>query len=183
MERIKLNEMIKISMMTVFIVICAWITIPFTVPFTMQTFGIFLSLMLLGGRNGTISIIIYILLGIIGLPVFSGFNSGIGCIMGPTGGYIAGFVLCGLIYWMITDRINKTAVQYIALAAGLIVCYIVGTLWFIYIGTEVGDTGFVQAFAVCVLPYIPFDILKLFLAGYIVKKTKKFVVKQNYIGG
>ena len=183
MRKITLNEMIKISIMTVVIIICAWITIPFAVPFTMQTFGIFLTLMLLGGRNGTISIVIYILLGMIGLPVFSGFNSGIGCMMGPTGGYIAGFVLCGLIYWMISAKIDKPAVRYIALAAGLIACYIVGTLWFIYIGTEGDNTVFIPAFVVCVLPYIPFDILKLFLSGYIVKRIKKFVVNQNYIGG
>ena len=175
MERIKLNEMIKISMMTVVIIICAWITIPFAVPFTMQTFGIFLTLMLLGGKNGTVSIVIYILLGMIGLPVFSGFNSGIGCMMGPTGGYIAGFVLCGLIYWMITVKAEKTAVRYIALAIGLLICYTVGTMWLIYVGTGAETMRFMQAFTVCVLPYIPFDILKLFLAGYIAKRLKRYI--------
>ena len=74
------------ALMAVVLCICSWITVPFAVPFTMQTFAVFCSLLLLGGKLGTLSIGVYILLGMVGLPVFSGFRGGIGHIIGPTGG-------------------------------------------------------------------------------------------------
>lgn len=76
----------------VLIAVCSWITIPMAVPFTMQTFAVFLTLSLLGGRRGTAAIAAYVLLGAVGLPVFSGFSGGFGVLLGATGGYIAGFV-------------------------------------------------------------------------------------------
>ena len=81
------------------IAICAWITVPAAVPFTLQTFAVFCVLGLLGGKRGTVAILVYILLGAVGLPVFSGFNGGIGALLGTTGGYILGFIFIGLIYW------------------------------------------------------------------------------------
>ena len=80
--------------------VCSWISIPATVPFTLQTFAVFCSLGLLGGRRGTAAILVYLLLGALGVPVFAGFSGGIGILFGTTGGYLLGFILMGLIYWL-----------------------------------------------------------------------------------
>ena len=78
------------------IAVCAWISIPAEVPFTLQTFAIFAVCGLLGGRRGTVSVLVYLLLGAVGLPVFSGFRGGLGALLGTTGGYILGFLALAL---------------------------------------------------------------------------------------
>ena len=91
-RKLTVKDMAQVGMMTALLVVCAWVTIPFTIPFTLQTFGVFMSLRLLGGRRGTAAIGLYILLGIAGVPVFSGFGAGFGVIAGPTGGYLIGYI-------------------------------------------------------------------------------------------
>ena len=90
-----------IAMFVAVMTICSWISIPLTVPITLQTFAIFVTCGVLGGCDGTIAVCIYIMLGIIGLPVFSGFTGGPAKLLGPTGGYIIGFILTALVMWVI----------------------------------------------------------------------------------
>lgn len=91
----KTQTLTRTAMGAVIIALCAWISIPAAVPFTLQTFGIFLVLAVLGARQGSAAVIVYILLGLVGLPVFAGFSGGPGALLGPTGGYIVGFALIG----------------------------------------------------------------------------------------
>ena len=84
--KLSAKDMAQIGMMTALMAVCAWITVPFTIPFTLQTFGVFVTLRLLEGRRGTFAIALYILLGAVGVPVFSGFGAGGGVLAGPTGG-------------------------------------------------------------------------------------------------
>ena len=92
--------MVLCSLLAALTAICAWIAIPLPgISFTMQTFAVLLTLGLLGGRWGSISILLYLLLGIVGLPVFSGFRGGAAALLDPTGGFIWGFPVCGLVYW------------------------------------------------------------------------------------
>ncbi|MEI3229118.1 MAG: biotin transporter BioY [Lachnospiraceae bacterium] len=93
--RNKTRDMVYIAIFAVLIAICSWISIPTTVPFTLQTFAVFLAVGVLGGKRGTLSILIYLLLGAIGVPVFAGFTGGIGIVLGTTGGYIIGFLFSG----------------------------------------------------------------------------------------
>ena len=95
-QNITVRDMAYIALMAVVIALCSWISVPAAVPFTMQTFAVFCALLLLGGRRGTFAVALYILLGAFGLPVFSGFRGGIGALLGPTGGYIVGFLLCAV---------------------------------------------------------------------------------------
>ena len=95
-------EMTFIAIFVVLIAICSWISIPTAVPFTLQTFAISMTVLMLGGRRGTISILVFILLAAIGVPVLSGFSGGLGVLLGPTGGYILGFLLTALVYWLLT---------------------------------------------------------------------------------
>lgn len=173
----RIVDMSLIAMFAVIIAACSWISIPMTVPFTLQTFGIFCALGMLGGKKGTLSVLIYILLGTIGVPVFAGFSSGVGVLFGTTGGYIVGFLLSGLIYWLITKIFgNKTLTMVLAMVAGLVVCYAFGTAWFMFVyAKNSGAIGLATALGWCVIPFIIPDLLKLALAVVISNRVKKHV--------
>ena len=165
------------AIMAVVICICSWITVPFTIPFTMQTFAVFCALLLLGGKLGTLSVVIYILMGMVGLPVFSGFRGGIGHILGPTGGYLIGFVFSGLFYILFEPFISKNEKLKIPVLAGcLILCYLIGTLWFKAVYSAAGtDYGFLKILSICVFPFIIPDALKLLLSFFVSGRVKKHI--------
>ena len=166
-------ELAYIALGAALIAVCAWITIPFTVPFTMQLFAVFFVLTVLGGRNGTIAIAVYLLLGSIGIPVFSEFKGGFGVLIGMTGGYLVGMLLIGLVYWLITKLLKPSVwTELIAFAIGLILCYAFGTLWF---STLNGEKSFYASLAVCVVPFILPDILKLALAYFVGRKLRPLI--------
>ena len=165
-KKFKTVDLAYVALGAVLIALCSWISIPSAVPFTMQTFAVFFILPALGGKRGTASIAVYILLGAIGVPVFSNFNSGIGFLLGNTGGYIVGFVFMGIIYWLIVGILGKKLwTQILALVIGLIVCYAFGTLWFmmVYIKAK-GTVALGAVLGWCVIPFIIPDIIKLGLA-------------------
>ena len=157
--------------------VCSWISIPAAVPFTMQTFGVFLAVGLLGGRNGTLAVSIYILLGAAGLPVFSGFTGGIGHLFGATGGYIIGFVFSALLMWLMERMMGRSIKVLVAsMIAGLLVCYAFGTAWFIVIYTrDTGSIGVLTALTWCVFPYIIPDALKILLAAVMTRRLRPLI--------
>ncbi len=175
----KIYDMILVSLFAVFIAICSWITVPTVVPFTLQTFGVFCALGILGGKRGTLSIVVYLILGFIGLPVFSGFKTGAGTLLGATGGYVIGFVFIGIAYWLITKLFgNKPLVSAVAMSIGLILCYVFGTAWFVFVYAGNGTLNFSKALTICVLPFLIPDVLKLVAATVIVKFfSEKLVIK------
>lgn len=181
MSNRKIKDIVLISLFSAIIVVCSFITIPAAIPFTLQTFAVFLCLNILGAKKGIISILIYIFLGVVGLPVFSNFNGGIGALLNVTGGYIVGFIFSALIFWVITSVFNKKSRKIINLIAsfmGLIVCYIFGTLWYILLFIKNGEAiNFISAFTICVLPFIIPDILKIVLSVVISEKINKFITK------
>ena len=155
------------SLFAALLAACAWLSIPLgDVAVTMQTFGVALALLLLGGKWGTVSIGIYLLLGAVGLPVFSGFRGGIGMLAGVSGGFLWGFLISGLVYWGL-ERLGKLP----AMAAGLLACYICGCGWFyLYAG---GGLGLILLR--CVLPFLIPDALKLWLAFSLSRRLKKVI--------
>lgn len=165
-----LKELVYTALTVALMSVCAWITIPFfAVPFTMQTFAVFAALMLLGGVRGTIAVAVYLALGAVGAPVFSGFRGGIGALVGPTGGYLFGFLITALCYLACEKLIKTKKAEYPALVVGLILCYLCGTLWFAAVGTK----DFVSALSICVLPFILPDLIKLTLAFFLVRRLRK----------
>jgi len=158
--------------MAAVICICSWISIPMPVPFTLQTFGVSAALFLLGGRLGTVSIAIYILAGAAGLPVFAGFQGGPGHLLGPTGGYIIGFIFQGLVYWT-GGRYVSGKGRYFLQLAGLVLCYLFGTIWYNIIAG--GSRSLPAVLGVCVLPYVIPDMLKLWLACLVTGRIKKHI--------
>lgn len=172
---INVRSIALIGMMVAVMAVCSWISIPSIVPFTLQTFAIFLSIALLGGARGTISVLVYILLGAIGLPVFAGFSGGIGTLLGATGGYIIGFLATALIMWGIEKLFGKNIVIFILSAIlGSIVCYVIGTYWFIKVYTATKEAvTLTAALGWCVYPFLIPDFGKIILAAFIGKRIQK----------
>lgn len=168
----KTKDIVKTALCTAVLVISSWICIPTAVPFTLQTMGVFLALSVLGGKKGTVSILIYILCGIIGLPVFSGFRGGLSVISGPTGGYITGFIIIGLVL-CIAEKFPYKKIVVPALITGLLFCYLFGTLWFMLISKN--NCSLLSALYICVVPFIIPDIIKLFAARFIYKNLSRII--------
>ena len=149
--------MVQASLLASLTAVCAWISIPLPpMAFTLQTLGVLLTLGILGGKWGTVSILIYLLLGAAGLPVFSGFQTGAAALPGPTGGFLWGFLLAGLVYRQL-ERLGKP----IAMIAAQLTVYVCGCLWFCFYA---GDAGFITGLMICVAPYLIPDGIKLVLA-------------------
>ena len=148
--KIRTYDMAYIAVFTVLIAICSWISIPTAIPFTLQTFAIFLSVSVLGGKRGTMAVLLYVLLGAIGLPVFSGFTGGIGII----------------IMWLMESIFGKKLmVQALSMVLGLFACYAAGTMWFMSVYMKsTGPIGLTTVLGWCVVPFIIPDIIKIALA-------------------
>ena len=159
-------DMAYIAMFAVVMAVCAWISIPAAVPFTLQTLGVFLAVGMLGGKRGTLAVLIYLLLGAVGMPVFAGFNGGLGYMLGSTGGYIVGFLLSALTMWGFEAALGrKTWVLAVSMVLGLAVCYAFGTAWFMVVyARNTGAIGLMTALGWCVIPYIVPDLVKIALA-------------------
>lgn len=176
-NKLKTLDIVYIAVCAALMAICSWISIPTTVPFTLQTFAVFLAVGVLGGKLGTISVVVYILLGAIGAPVFAGFSGGFDKIIGPTGGYIIGFIFSALIMWlfeMLCGR--KLWVLAVSMVLGLIVCYAFGTAWFMIVYANNGNAvGLATALGWCVIPFIIPDVIKIALALSLTKVLRKAI--------
>lgn len=176
----KIKDMAEIALMAVVICLCSWISIPGAVPFTMQTFGVFTAVGLLGGMRGTLSVLLYLFMGAVGLPVFSGFTGGLGHLLGATGGYIAGFLFSALTMWLMEHFLGrKPWVLLLSMVTGLIVCYLFGTIWFVEVYTaHTGPMGFGAALLTCVIPYIIPDLIKIGLSFGLCRSLKKVLKRR-----
>lgn len=166
----KTYKITLIGLFTAITVVCTWITIPlpFTpVPINLATFSVMVAGAVLGPKYGSISQLIYTLIGVIGLPVFSGFSAGIGHLLGPTGGYIFGYILIALIVGKLSKKTYPKIVS--GMILGTLACYAVGSLWFMYIT----GSNLLTTFSLCVLPFIPGDVIKVLLASVIVERIPK----------
>jgi biotin transport system substrate-specific component len=173
----KTRDLVLVAMSAALISLCSWLTIPSVVPFTMQTFAVFLAVSLLGGRRGTLAVLVYILLGAAGLPVFAGFGGGLGYLLGKTGGYIIGFVGTALTMWGIARVGGRGWIaRCVGMVAGLLVCYAFGTAWFIMVYVRAsGPVALTTVLAWCVFPYILPDVLKIALALYLTGRIERHI--------
>lgn len=158
------REMVLIALMAAITCILGpfSLPIPFSpVPITFTNLVIFLSLFVLGMKNGLISYLIYFLLGLAGLPVFSGFSGGMGKVAGPTGGYLIGFFFLAVIAGLFIDHWHgKKYVAVIGMVLGMAVCYLFGTVW---LARQLG-VSFIAGLSVGVIPYLPGDAVKIIIA-------------------
>lgn len=179
------NGLMNKSQKTMQMILCAFfaaltavlsqiaLPLPFTpVPVNLATLSVFLSGALLGARFGALSQLLFVLLGGIGLPVFSQFTGGLGALAGPTGGYLIGYILASFVTGLLTQGGSNSLVQnMLSMAAGLAVCYVLGTAWFVY----VTGVGLVEALLLCILPFLPGDALKIILAASLVRRLSRWV--------
>ena len=162
------RKMVLSSLFAALIAVCSWIAVPIPpIAFTMQTFAVFLTLGVLGGRWGTASVLLYLLLGVVGLPVFSGFRGGAAALLDATGGFLWGFLAAALVYWLL-ERSGKLP----AMILGMLVCYACGCAWFTVYAGGVGFGGAVMA---CVVPYLAPDAVKIGLAYTMSKRICKHI--------
>lgn len=155
--------------------VCSQIQIPLPmIPINLALLAVHLSGALLGPKYGTASMLIYVLLGLFGLPVFVGFAGGVGILFGKTGGYIIGYILDALVVGFI---LSKWGYKYwkicLAMVMGLAVCYIFGTAWFMALTGLPLWTSLVY----CVFPFLMGDAVKIALAAYLVKPLRKVLTK------
>ena len=168
------KKITSIGLMTAFLCIVApWAIHIGPIPITLATFGIYLVSALLGVKYATMSVIIYLILGVVGVPVFSGFNGGVQRIVGMTGGYLLGYLPCSLIISLIISGAKRSFILYlVAMLIGTVILYSIGTIWYIW---QTGNTIF-AALGLCVVPFLPGDVIKLVAAsllGYELNKRLK----------
>ena len=172
----KARNMALCGLFTAVLTVCAWLFVPLgDMVITLQTFGLFLTLGLLGGKRGCVCVLVYLLLGAVGAPVFSGFRGGLGALLGTTGGYIFGFMLTTLAYWLITSLKDTPASRLIAMVIGLILCYCCGSWWYLTQYLSSGSVTLGMVLLKCVVPYLLPDALKLALAWFLTGRLKQFV--------
>lgn len=167
----KIRNMVLSGLFAALLAICGWISLPLgSLRFTLQTFGLFLALLTLGGKWGSVTVFVYLALGAMGLPVFSGFQGGIGVLLGPTGGCLFGFMLTALLFWLAESLLpHKLYVKIALLILGLLVCYALGWLWYCRYAP--------MNFLLWCLPYLLPDGIKLILAIFLSGRIRKALAK------
>lgn len=179
-------DLVLISISAALITVCSWISIPLgPVPFTLQTMGILAVMLTCGGRRGTLSIVIYLAMGICGVPVFAGFKGGVSALIGPTGGFLVGFVIAALVYWLferllfkrlMTSTVKTWIFGVLNSLVFEVVMYIVGVIWFMTVyAAQTGPVGLSTVMGWCVIPFIVPDIVKMTFAVVIGERARKLV--------
>lgn len=170
----RIRQLTTVGLMTAVICLLGPLALGGPVPVSLGMLGIYLAASILGMKLGTLSVAIYILLGLAGVPVFVNFTAGAGKLFGPTGGYIIGYIFMALICGFFVDRWGgKFIISILGMVLGTFVCYLFGSAWLAF---QMSLT-FPQALAAGAIPYIPFDLIKLFLGlilgGQVRKRLKK----------
>ncbi len=157
------KTMVWVALMTAITCVLAPFSFPLPfspVPITLTNLAVTLSAYLLGAKHATLSIIIYLLLGSVGLPIFSNFEGGLGKLLGPTGGYLIGFIFIAFFTGFFAEKFDRKSLPTaLGMIVGTIICYLLGTFWL----SRQLDLTFLAALGVGVLPYIIGDIVKMAL--------------------
>lgn len=168
------RELVFVALFAAVIAISAWIAIPAAVSFTMQTFAVFCAVGLVGTKCAVSATIVYVLLGSVGLPVFTGFRGGIGILFAVNGGYIIGFIFAALISGLMISLLGRSLPSLIfSMCIGMIACYAFGSIWF----CSLQKASLASAILGGVLPYILFDIIKIVLAATVTHRIGKALNK------
>ncbi len=178
MKNITIKEMAFCAVFAALLCVLAPLSIPIgPVPISLTILVIYLAVVVIGTKYSLISYIVYLLLGLCGLPVFSGFSGGVAKLAGPTGGYLIGFILMILVGGTLYQKTTKVWLGGIYLFIGVLIDYVFGTIWFILMM----DTTLSYALSVCVLPFLPVDIIKIVLAIALGTIVKNALVKANLL--
>jgi len=178
---IKIKQMTLIGLMTAILCILAPLSLPLPlspVPVSFGNMAVCFVVAVLGAKRGFLSVFLYILLGLAGLPIFSGFSGGIGKLLGPTGGYLIGYLFLALLFGFFVEHFHNRVVTNICGAViGMILLYLFGTLWLAF----QLNMDFISALWAGAIPYIPIDIIKITLAIILGSKLRKHLFQAQLI--
>ncbi|MBE5935912.1 MAG: biotin transporter BioY [Lachnospiraceae bacterium] len=170
MEDNKTKYITRIGVITAIMCIIAPISIPIgEIPITFTSLILFIFIYVVGWKTTLISYIIYVLIGLVGVPVFSGYVGGVSRILGPTGGYIIGMIPLIIISGIVINNSKNKVVNILGLIIGTIVCYLFGMIWFSFIM----NIRFIMAFNICIVIFIPGDVIKIIMAIIIGPRVKR----------
>ncbi|MBQ8869100.1 MAG: biotin transporter BioY [Oscillospiraceae bacterium] len=170
-KRLSVYDIAIISVFVAVISVCSFVTVPLAVPFTMQVFGVFLAVGLLGTKRAVACVVAYLLLGMAGVPVFSNFQGGAQVLFGQTGGFLVGFALSAFISGVLIRKLKDGFVTvFFAMFVGLLACYFCGVLWLL-----IGFSFDFKAAIILTAPLFAFDIVKIALAAALSIRLKKYV--------
>lgn len=166
----KYRHLTRVGLFCALIAVCSLLQVPFDPPFTLQTFAVFLCAGVLGGKWGCAAVLCYLALGAAGVPVFAGFRGGISHLVGTTGGFLLGFLPAVAL----TGFLPKKLPLFLRMLCGLAVLYLCGTAWYCLLyAPDAGMGGVAAAVLRYVLPFLPFDLAKLFLAAKLTPRLEK----------
>lgn len=173
------RDLTYVAIFAALIAICSWISVPTpsNIPLTLQTLGLFATMGILGGRRGTLAVLVYLLLGFIGVPVLAGFSGGVGAYLSASGGYLTGFIFTALLMWAIEQFMGtKLWVLGLSMVLGMVMYYAFGTAWFmaVYARAE-GFVGLWTVLSWCVFPYIVPDCAKIVIAMLLTNRLRRYV--------
>ncbi len=174
MKQNKTKDLVLIALFAALTAICSQISVPlpFTpVPINLATAAVMLSGLMLKGLKGAFSQLVFIVLGAIGLPVFSAFSGGLGWLLGPTGGYIFGYFFMALSIGLILSKKDTKPIIIVAMVVGTLVCYILGSIWFMYLT----QNNLASTLMLCVVPFLIGDIVKIIVCFLIYLKLRVYV--------
>lgn len=172
--KLKTSQLTLCSIFAALSAVLSQIAVPIgPVPITLTHVSIFLAAGLLGAKYGTLSQVAYVIIGAIGLPVFSGFHGGLGWLLGPTGGFIWGYLICTFVTGFLIERLGTTLkVMIPAMYVGWLATYVCGVLWYMF----QADVHLAAAVSACALPFLLGDVIKTVLSAFLVKRLKPYVL-------
>lgn len=178
-NRISTSTMTMVALMAAVLCVLAPFSIPIgPIPISLATFGLYLTVMILGGKKATIVCLMYLLIGFVGLPVFSGFSGGPMKLLGPTGGYFLGYLLLTMIAGWFVDKFPKKRVMcLLGFVLGTVACYVVGTAWLAF----QMKMNFVSGLMVGVVPFLPGDVIKMVMAMWIGTLVRRQMNKAGFM--
>ena len=180
-NKTKIYLITSYALITALICIFAPMSVPIgPIPISLTNLILYFAVYLIGCKGTTISYIVYLLLGIVGLPIFSGYAGGPGKVVGPTGGYLVGFifitVFAGLTFDLVKGKLRIPA-TIVAMIVTTAICYAFGTVWFVH----QMECDYAYALSVCVYPFIPFDLIKIAIGTLLGLAVRKPLLKQGFI--
>jgi biotin transport system substrate-specific component len=177
MQRSKTLKMMLCAMFAAITAVLSQIVIPIgPVPINLATFAVFCAGTLLGSKLGALSLATWAVLGAAGVPVFAMFRGGVGALVGPTGGYIIGYIPAAFITGLLTERFTGGGKVYMypfAMSAGMLTYFALGTAWFVF---STG-TGLWEALMLCVIPFLPGEVLKMAAATLLTKRLRPVLLR------
>lgn len=167
----KIKTLTTCALFAALMCICGPLSVPIgPVPVSLTNLVLYFAVMVLDTKKTFISYVVYLLIGIIGFPVFSGFQGGLAKVTGPTGGYLVGFLLMVLIGGILMEKTKgNLIVTIIGMILGTAVCYAFGTVWFM----RIMNYELAPALTLCVWPFVPFDLIKIVVAVPVGKTVRK----------